>query len=92
MELQCFDNKARSVYTNAFVLWEEAVHEVHLPLLEALHSKGHSLQGGNHIFRVAEGQMAEEALVLFIDVVVYDCIRTSRFADHALLEACHDFL
>ena len=59
-----------------YILWEEFFDELILALLQTLHAKGHTAKLGDLILGIAEGQMAQETLVVLVNLVVDKCFLT----------------
>ena len=73
VQLQRTDHKARCIYASfAVTCWEKALDKFILPLFQALYAERHSTQPGYLLFRIAQRQMTEEPLVIFIYLVIYD--------------------
>ena len=92
MKLQGAHHETGGIDTCTFPFGKETVDEIYLAFLQTLDSEGHTSERGNHVLRIAECQMAEESLVILINIVVNDGTGAAVLTDHALLEACHNLL
>ena len=58
------------IHPRPFVGTEQAVHQLVLPFLDGLHAERHSAQTRNLLLGVAQRQMAQETLVVLVNLVV----------------------
>ena len=73
-------------------LGEEFLHQLVLPLLQALHAEGHATQIGDLLLGVAKGEVAQKTFVVFVNLIVDQCFLSLQRSVDALLEAFHDAL
>ena len=81
-------DKARGI--DALATGEQLLHQFVLALLQALHAEGHAAQRGDLLLGIAEGEVAQETFVVFVDFVVDKCLLTGELRRYGLLEAVDD--
>ena len=89
-EFEGADYEACGIDT-ALSLWEELLDEFVLAFLKTLHTKGHTTQICDLFLGIAKGKVAEETLIVFIDLVVDEGLLLHELTTDGSLESLDNF-
>lgn len=75
-----------------FIGSEESTDQVGLTLLQRLGTEWHRMQIGNHIFRISQGEVTQESLVVLIYIVGYDGFVALSLSMYSITESADNLL
>lgn len=92
-ELAGFYHQAGGVDAHAVIaVREEFLNQFCLSLLQTLYAERHSAQVGNLLLGITQRKMAQETLVILINLIIYQSLLTHQLAVYALLETVYYLL
>ena len=92
-ELTVFYQQEGSVETHAVVaVMEEFLNQFCLSLLQTLYAERHSAQGGYLLLGIAQRKMAQETLVILINLIIQQSLLTHQLTVYSPVETVYYLL
>ena len=73
-------------------LLKQLLNKLILSFFQALDPKRHASQVGDLLFGISQGQMSQESFVVFVNLIVDECLLSHQVFIHAVFESFNDFL
>ena len=85
------DYKAGGIYSHTSVATgEEFLYKLILTFLKTFHSEGHCLEIGYLVLGVAQGKMTKETLVVFVNLIVEQCLLVGELTIYRQFKALYN--
>src|SRR5574344_3073196 len=92
-QFKCPYDKTCGVDTNATVpVRKQFLNQFVLSLLQTLYAERHTTQVGYLFFGISQGKMSEKTFVIFVYLIVDQCLLTDQLVIDGIFEPFHDFL